>query len=631
MAKKRKKKNEIYEDIYEEQESSVLSDVLREITDDEEKLKRGEFYAKRYESRAAEIEELNEEWTKLQRLYKAEREKELENAPNSFISIITPIIEGQAAAVTNKPLTANVKGREYSDQKFAATGQALVDFLFDTIDIQGITRTLFRRYALYGNTVLYVCWDDEAQYGFGMPEFITPSITNVFVDGKIKDMKDLQKADWIIHEIGFKSIEWVAREYGEEHAQAMMRLNSSYPLDTELSEDDSDSVCLLHVWTRNNKYHNLQLIEMDKRGYIFRESDPEKPYYKFVDNKYPFFFAGEYELDGRFYHFGDGKLLKNVQETINKIYDEIVTTAKFASQPRTFVDPKAHMDVDEFDNDPSHPIICENPNQFVRVMNPPQLSNVLAFLARQLISEAQRITRYSDVMNGINPEGTVTATEIGVQHMQGNIGINDKRSDVARMISDATKYALGLMMEFWDTGKAIRITGDSDQYEWIDARELREVPVHVPADSKFREEWKKNNPGKESETPQFMLLVDKEGNIQTRMVDFDIKVNIGEGLPNSKVALFNIILALARIQLPEKATGQLKPLIYLEDVKSMIEELVGIPLGEALGQANEMQQITPSVPIAKVNNNIQPLNFNDNVEGFDMMGNPLTGGGIPLD
>jgi hypothetical protein len=87
-----------------------------------------------------------------------------------------------------------------------------------------------------------------------------------------------------------------------------------------------------------------------------------------------------------------------------------------------------------------------------------------------------------------------------------------------------------------------------------------------------------------------------------------------------------MILSLARIQLPTR-DGQLMPIVYMEDVKPLIEELVGLPLGEAMRQANQMQP-QGQTPIAKVNNNIQPLNFNENVEGFDMMNNPLTGGGV---
>ena len=56
---------------------------------------------------------------------------------------------------------------------------------------------------------------------------------------------------------------------------------------------------------------------------------------------------------------------------------------------------------------------------------------------------------------------------------QGNAGIDDKRGDVSEAIAEATMYMLGLMMEFWPAGKAVRITEETDDIEWVDARNLK--------------------------------------------------------------------------------------------------------------------------------------------------------------
>ena len=75
-----------------------------------------------------------------------------------------------------------------------------------------------RRYVSFGNAAMVVGWDPDAFDGMGMPTIDTPFPGHILVDGKIKNMEDYQKADFIIHVIGYKSIIWARREYGDKLA-----------------------------------------------------------------------------------------------------------------------------------------------------------------------------------------------------------------------------------------------------------------------------------------------------------------------------------------------------------------------------------------------------------------------------
>ena len=117
--------------------------------------------------------------------------------------------------------------------------------------------------------------------GFPRLEVVHP--LSILVDGSIKDPKDLQYARYIIREVGFMPIRWAKKEYGEEYGNAVLAgFNRDEGEDPDISNDDSLTFMLLHVWTRENEYDNLQLIEMDANGLILRESDPSEPYYKFL-------------------------------------------------------------------------------------------------------------------------------------------------------------------------------------------------------------------------------------------------------------------------------------------------------------------------------------------------------------
>ena len=145
------------------------------------------------------------------------------------------------------------------------------------------------------------------------------------------------------------------------------------------------------------------------------------------------------------------------------------------------------------------------------------------------------------------------------------------------------------MMEFWPAGKAIRITEESDDIEWIDARQLKKIPAMVPADRKFIKKWEAENPS--IPAPQFMQL-----GTETKKAVFDVQVSIGEGIPTNKMALFNIILSMSKMVLPDEQTGQPRSLLSYQQVQKMIEDLLGLPIAKVIPEEQ--------AAVAAVNNNI---------------------------
>ena len=81
------------------------------------------------------------------------------------------------------------------------------------------------------------------------------------------------------------------------------------------------------------------------------------------------------------------------------------------------------------------------------------------------------MTRFSVLMTG-QDAGQMTATQAGIQQTQGNTGINDKRCDIKALLEDAVIYGIGLAMEFWPDGQALRISDNEDDFAWVDTAQL---------------------------------------------------------------------------------------------------------------------------------------------------------------
>lgn len=569
----------MYENEYEQKPSFASA---RDKVNTKDQQQRADFYITKYRQLKSEMQPALEQWEEVEKLYRCEREKKSDNDPNSFDPLILPVVEGQTASMSDKNISASVKGEGYSDQKFAHVGQVLTDFAYRNIRIKSKVKQGIRRYILFGTGCFAMGWNPDALDGFGLPDWRTPQISKVLVDGKIKNILDVEKAEYIIEEIGSFSILSARKDYGDDIADAVQLGNLDPDFDGSQTQDDKDGFTKLHVWTRNNKEGNLQLLEISLCGIMLKESDSAKPYYEYVENQYPYKFFGLYPEEGKFHRFGDGKLLIRLQHLLNNLWDECVIAAKYSAQAEKYVDPNAGLDPDQMDGDPSHPIYVREPNTNVKTTLGQGINQIVFQLINLILTEVQRITRFSTLMMGTAPSREITATQSGIMVQQGNAGIDDKRGDISEAIAEATQYMLGLMMEFWPAAKAVRISEESDETEWVDARQLKNIPAMIPTDSAYEKQWMATNPTKPM--PQYMQL-ESEGGAQTKRAMFDISVSIGEGLPTNKLALLNVILSLSKMVLPDEITGQPKSLLSYQQVQRMVEDIIGIPIVKILPEA----------------------------------------------
>ena len=626
----------IYEDNYEQ------SDAFKKVRDDlmtEEQQKRADFYLSKYHEGKADLEERMQEWEEIHRAYKGERTDIIDEDMEKqvAVNILLTQIEGQVSSMQTTNITGSYQGVGFSDQKFARTAGIVGDFILKRNNARQIVKKAGRRYLQFGHTILTTYWNDKALDNFGLPRIECLKPGTVIFDDKIEDIvDDLQRCDYIIHEVGSRSIMWARKKYGDEIADAI-QLGNNDPGFEFKDTDNDESFTYLRVWTRNNEYENLQLLEISLCGILLSESDPSEPYYKHIFNRYPFFVAGLYKDESDQYYFGDGRILLSMQKVINKLYDEIILAIKFSSQGRTYADPKSRLNPAEFaEADPSKVIYADNPHQYIKTERGVGLNEVVFNLLTQLLDKVQEVTRFSALMTGNDPGRTMTATQAGIQMQQGITGIDDKRADLSKALGDALSYAIGLCMEFWSAAKAFRVADNDDQFEWIDVRQFREIPELIPASREYIENFKKNNPNAET-VPEYMQLEieDEDGEIKpaTKQLELDISVNIGEGIPNNKIALYNIILQLSQLVLVDEVTGQPRPLIGFRQFKQMVEDYLNIKIDDNTDDYEAYQQLqqalmaqTGTMPSTNPNNAAAPLNMNPNIAGMNLEGTALAGG-----
>jgi hypothetical protein len=374
--------------------------------------------------------------------------------------------------------------------------------------------------------------------------------------------------------------------------------------------DDTKTFTLLHVWTRDNEQGNLQLIEMDTNGFVLRMSDPSKPYYKCVNNEYPFYFGRMMPKLGHFYGTGDGKLLKYPQLTLNRLTDELEMAARHNAQPKTYVDPRANMDLDQFDSDPSHPIIAENPQQNVYVVPGTGINPVTFNMIDYIQNRSQLIVRFSDIMTG-NQRGTsATATQISGQLAQGSVGINDKKAEIEQAMAWADRYCLQLCLEKWDVPFWSSI--DGKEFEYIDTKDFAQAPAVVPLSEDSAEDlFEKHQNDPNYNFPEYETVT-TNGETELIDLDFDVTVHITNSIPKGRVEQYNQLLGLMQIQIPNPQTGMLEPFMDIDLAREEMERITGFKLTKE----REQEEAPPPDMGSLLNtaNAINPISGNGNVQ-----------------
>ena len=149
-------RNQIFEDRYEQQRKAQEAfDTLM----DERQKKRASFYISEYQKLRADMDNREDEWNEINRLYKGERELDSRLGAESYVNVILPNIEGQVSSLTNNVITAHFRGVGYSDQKFADTANIIGREILKYNNIRKKVKSHARRYLKFGNAALVVAWN----------------------------------------------------------------------------------------------------------------------------------------------------------------------------------------------------------------------------------------------------------------------------------------------------------------------------------------------------------------------------------------------------------------------------------------------------------------------------------------
>lgn len=537
-------------------------------------------------------------WTEVEQFYSNDN-PEYQGKPNSKVNIINPSCEGQLAIIAQRKFAATVKGWSPSDQMFSSKVKTALEWTFDRNKLSRIVERHERRRILFGNGIFKLWFDTKAVSGFGLAKIFPVPLNKFFVDPNVTDYLQLQDAEWIA-ETMVQSKAYAVQRYGEKKADAIVLGVDEYRNDNVFEDTDTASrdttFTLILLWSRQDG--KLRLREVTGNGLLLYDSHKEgtkkdnqksakksvKSYYKYVHDMYPYVFTPVYVKEGKLLGFGDGKLLLPLQKLINELYNKI----RVCARPNIIlINDNAEIDLEDYDENTLEPRAYKDTGGAdpIIVKEWGSINQSWWQLLLQIHKEAQNTIRFSNLMTG---QGTSTesATEAALQHQQGSASTVQKIGQLESALDIAAEYLLGLMLQFYNEGKIFRLSEDTEKYDYIDFRDMTKVPALMPSDNA------QNRTASEygNKASDFML-VESGGKAKTRPIELDINVSMGTGLAsNNETFMWQMIEKLSQMMGYDKQTGQLKPVISLQEMRQLINNILGIHISSDTDMLNIMQQ-----------------------------------------
>jgi hypothetical protein len=533
--------------------------------------------------------DLMERWAKYDD-YKHNKQNPIQTPehPGSVTNIIHPIIEGQISDLTDKPFSTVAEGREPGDDMFSDDVQEMMDFILERnqfnvkLDISEHDRLEL------GTTVIKTYFDSKALDGKGLPSFEIVSPANFFPDPKWTATHLLQECEFVIHAVP-RALSWIRAKFPKLGQYVVRETTCPYDpdLDTpnfktdEVSPSTSQKALLIECYMRDTNgdiycvHVANNIVLEDSRELLGKGEKLQRR------NQFPFVAIPCYTQRGTGWGQGDVELLIPTQDLINEMDDQIRMTARLMGNPQIVVGRGAGKGFDnrKWTNKPGLRVPMQDSNAWKVVPGVPVSPDVVNRREKGF-EEANIISGRPDVSRGEAPGQITAASAIMALQQAGQKQVIHK----ARMWKQGWALVLMLLydelMDNWDESMWVRISGDKPDYKFIDPTTLRNVPVMVPNLNPMEGEdtikqLSDVQPVMNGEEP----VVDELGQPlqqmapMTRDAEFDLTMNIGDGLPSDKTFMYQTMMDLSG----KMVEG--RPVVSWQELRNFLRDDIGFRLG----------------------------------------------------
>ena len=495
--------------------------------------------------------------------------------PGSVTNVIFPIIASQVADSTDEPLDISVIGEEPSDQIFASDVEHILDwFIYQNKMFFKIDRHEWRRLK-FGTAGWKVYFDPIRKLIIIEP--LSP--VNFFPDPKIKEPWHLQEGDFMAHAI-YQPIPYLRRFYGEPANKLRPDKNSTSDLNIfegETNDEARDSMSnkarVIEMWTKEAKgILRRRVVGNDNVVLFDSKKDNNTSFYE--HGNYPFILTPCYPVEGQIWGMGDTELLLPTQDLINDLDDQVRINARLMGNIQVVVGLASGINIKKWTAKAGLKIPARDHNAW-KMVQPPPIPEYILRRRMEAMQEAEMISGRPDVVEG-RRSGVRAASAIMALQEAGNRRGRHKKIGLQESLSECLIFGVDYLKEFFTEEQAYRILNKSieaqsgvPQYLWFRGSKLKKIPKLIP----------------DGQDGALKTLLDEQGKEMTKDAKFDLRMNMGAGLPHNKAFVYNALLDLKR-----------EGIVTVEESRIFLKDTLDWPIANVMAPVGNNFGMGPIMP-----------------------------------
>lgn len=389
------------------------------------------------------------------------------------INRIRPLVRTEMAKlVGQKPSAYVVPASSDDDDLFAAyAGEQVWEHQYSDLEVlKHFTRAAFWL-SIAGNGFMKTWWDPTKDDGLGDVAVGAVTPFNIFVPDVMEP--DIEDQPWVIHAYT-KPIEWVKQVYAKELEGHDLSPTESMDADLKASIEDSfrsqakafenkpKSVLVKEVWLKPGAHElfpngGMATFVSDIAIVAFTEGLP------YEHGMFPFIKFDHLSTD-TFYSDSTITDVRELQVAYNSIRHRIHMSIK-KSGLNTLVAPKGSVVASKITNEIGQVIYYQPGLGVPQPINVSQIPGHYFDELNRIIQDIEDISGQHEVSRGTAPTGVTAATAISFLQEQDDNLMTTTYQNVEMGVEKLAKQVLSLCVQYWDTPRAIKVTGSSNSFD----------------------------------------------------------------------------------------------------------------------------------------------------------------------
>lgn len=359
--------------------------------------------------------------------------------------------------------------REEADTAEAGRLTDIIPVILERNNWQEIYSDAAYRKLKTGTAVYSVLWDSSAHSGLGDIDIKNVDILNLFWEPGVRDIeksRNLFYVELVDNDLLLEDYPFLEGKLGGNSSEVM-----SYSYDNSIDLSEKSAVVDWYYKKRIGKKTVLHYCKFVNECLLYSsENDPLYSSRGWYDHgRYPFIFDPLFKEEGTPTGFGFIDVMKDAQEEIDILGNEIIRNARLGSRKRYFTRVEGAVNEEEFadfNKDFVHVSGSSIGEESIREIGFTPISSVYITVLNNKINELKETSGNRDFSQGGTMGGVTSGTAITALQEAGSKLSRDMISATYNAFSSICTLSIELIRQFYSVPRSVRIIGEDGGFSY---------------------------------------------------------------------------------------------------------------------------------------------------------------------